>query len=388
MARKVKWISSDRAGAPTLSATKGSYVSLLDAVLVNGFNIKSVSAPVASSGVVTLPVGSGHGFVKDDVVLIAGATGSYAALNSEFDVVSVDSTSVSVAASVPDGSVSGTLTVKFAPLGWDKIFGDTLTGAYRSKDITSSQGCLRVDHTTYANAALIKCFKSMSSIDTGVDQFPTSAQMSSKFLFWPAMVTAPRWNIVGDGKTFYFTVSTLGNTYLSPTTSQYGMWAGDFEDWRPGGAYNFGVSGFFNNTINTSDATCTGFPQYSNFGASYDTEFIMRDYLGVTASAGANSVSVLSGTSGSYVGPSVTADSLASRVDGGVATFPVVLLEHLPSNGGKIVRGKYRGAYVPICGAQSTTDYVISPTVDDPAGRMLVIVCNQSCAMFDLKGAW
>lgn len=386
MVRKVKWAASDRAGAPVLSGTKGALPALLNAVLVTGYNIKSVTGATAASGAVTLPVGSGHGFAKDDVVLVEGATGVYAALNAEFDVISTDAISVTVSASVPDGAVTGSITVKFAPLGWESPFSRTNVCTYRSKNLTSSRAVLRVDHDTNERNVIVTGYESMSSINTGVNQFPSVAQLGSDSYRWPVSDTANtssrRWQIIGDDKTFYLILAPA-RTASSPTTAQFGVGFGDIEDWRPGSVFSAWISGSKGPVATMAfDLYNFAMPVYASFH-----NYLQRDYTGVTPSTLAAATVPGALIADMAIGRNIAPDGVASRVDGGITAAPALVVE-----AGNLIRGKYRGLYWPYVGGQGTTDYIITPTVGDPAGRMLLIggdtAYGQFCCLFDLKGAW
>ena len=69
----VKFFKSTMQGAPQLPAAWGAMTALLDAVLVSGFNLKSVTTLTSSAGVATLTIASGHGYWVDQVIAVAGA---------------------------------------------------------------------------------------------------------------------------------------------------------------------------------------------------------------------------------------------------------------------------------------------------------------------------
>ena len=113
-------LHSGLSGAPSLSfAANGSLNALLLATLVNGFNTQAVSSATAAGGVVTFNFATAPGFPAKYTVVIEGATN--ASVNGTFRVQSSASNQVLVAIpGVPDGAVGGTMTMKFAPLGWTR----------------------------------------------------------------------------------------------------------------------------------------------------------------------------------------------------------------------------------------------------------------------------
>ena len=65
MSNKVKWMHNGFAGAPVLTNNWGSLTALLDACLVNGFNLKTVTALSRTDDTATATIGTGHGFMVD-----------------------------------------------------------------------------------------------------------------------------------------------------------------------------------------------------------------------------------------------------------------------------------------------------------------------------------
>jgi hypothetical protein len=232
----VKNFNSTMSGAPALSGTAGSLVALLDAVLVNGFDIKTASALTVAGGVASMPFTGSHSAQVDSVISISGITGAYASLNGEQKVTAVGAGVVRFATTAADGAASGTVTFKMAPLGWLKPFTGTNLAAYKSGDVAATGMLLRVDDTgTFF--ARVRGFESMTDISTGLGPFPTDAQMSGGG-YWTksnvASATAVPWAIHGDGRLFYFTAlcgaATAANM-LGGVTRCFG----DMAALRPGG---------------------------------------------------------------------------------------------------------------------------------------------------------
>jgi hypothetical protein len=193
----IKFLHSGMAGAPGLTNAAGALVGVLDAVLVNGFNERTASALSVTSSVATATLPSGHGFEIDSVVLVAGATPSE--LNGEKRVTGVTAEAITFASTSPNGAATGTITVRCAPLGWEKAFSGTGAAAYRSTDPTSTQMFLSVSaDTAAATVATVYGYEAMSSATVGTGPFPSTASGVSK-----SPGAAARWLFVGDSKTFY-----------------------------------------------------------------------------------------------------------------------------------------------------------------------------------------
>src|SRR5574338_427743 len=143
MTLPVKYFHGQMTGAPVLSGTAGSRIAVLDACLINGFEV-------------------------NQVVLVAGATGGAAALNGEWCVTAVSSTWIQFACpGIGDQTATGTITVKAAPSGsWSKVFSGTNKAAYKSTDPAATGCLLRVDDTS-AQYAVVRGYETMTDVDTG-----------------------------------------------------------------------------------------------------------------------------------------------------------------------------------------------------------------------------
>jgi hypothetical protein len=310
----VKNFNSTMSGAPALSGTAGSLIALLDAVLVNGFDIKTASALTVAGGVASMPFTGAHSAQVDSVISISGITGAYASLNGEQKVTAVAAGVVRFATSAADGTASGTISFKMAPLGFAKPFAGTSLGAYKSSDLAATGMLLRVDDTG-AQFARVRGFESMSDINTGLGPFPTDTQMSGGG-YWAksnaASSAAVPWAIHGDGRLFYFT-ATPGiasvSTYLGGVTRVFG----DMLPLRPGGDPFACYLNYSNQAaaLGQVDGAVGGGGDVARFAAP-------RDYTGLGSAvvhgkypytyASASSTSGIGGVLGSF--PSVVDGSL------------------------------------------------------------------------------
>jgi len=208
MGTKTKIFTSAMTGAPALSGTAGALISVLDAVLVNGFGLGTLTSLVVSGGIATATYGSGHPFTPGSVALFAGATP--AGLNGEKRVLSTAANTVTFdATGISDQTATGTITSKVAPAGWSKLYSGTNLAAYK---IISPQGTgcvLRVDDTG-TTVARVRGYEAMSDISTGTGPFPTTAQQAAPGLWWSksnaASAAARPWRIVADDRGVYFFV--------------------------------------------------------------------------------------------------------------------------------------------------------------------------------------
>lgn len=163
------------AGAPQLTGAAGSYIAILDAVLVNGY-----------------------------------------------------------------GSKPG--------LGWTKEFTGTNIAVYRNNtSIPESTGMyLRIDDSN-VNHATVRCYKTMSDINTGTDVIPNPNYESQSNIIWfkhySGVPGTPRqWYVIGDERTVYGFNCTSTNS--TPLTLYSHMWGfGDYISYVPSNQWNYMLFG-------------------------------------------------------------------------------------------------------------------------------------------------
>lgn len=267
----VKWFHSGMQGAPVMSNQWGDMISVLDACLVTGFNLKAVDAITSAGGIATVSIPTGHLFKQDQVILISGC--EQAQYNGEQRVLSVTSNTLTYAVSgnpQSPATTQGTIQCKMAPLGWEKAFSGVNKAAYRSLDPASPRHFLRVDDSLKANQgfgnydtgwakwANVGICENMTDIDTIVGaQAPFDpiwpeqnwkSRASDHFgwhkwyhgrtvgyeTYGDSGAGARQWVIVGDGRLFYF------YTTYAPGYNWYtmvGYCFGDPISFKPGDAY-------------------------------------------------------------------------------------------------------------------------------------------------------
>lgn len=179
MSELVKHYQHTMQGAPQLSNIWGSMISVLDTLLVTGFNFKSVlgvSKESTESLTATISVASEHGFIARQVVRIKDSTNGW---NGDYKVLSVSTSSIVVEclASHPT-TISGTAQVFTSPLDWEIVFSTSAGStepkrAYRSTH-PDSLGLILLVHdfcvsgaaATGAKFAKVAMVSSMSDINT------------------------------------------------------------------------------------------------------------------------------------------------------------------------------------------------------------------------------
>ena len=212
----VKWFDNTMRGAPTINGTAGALIAALDACFITGFGPVTPTGITVSGGIATATLPSGQSFAQHAVVLVSGATPT--ALNGEARVLTSSSTQITFATTAADGAASGTIEIRYAPVGgWDKVFTGTNKAVYRSADVTGPRHYLRVDDTG-TTFARVRGFESMTDVDTGTGPFPTDAQMSGGGYWHKSTVantTANKWRLYGDSQLIL--VGIAGASGQSPT---------------------------------------------------------------------------------------------------------------------------------------------------------------------------
>lgn len=204
--KKTKLFTSAMPSAPVLSGTAGSLIAVLDAVLVNGFGLVSVTSLTVAGGIATANVSAGHSMQVDCVGLIAGATP--AGLNGEKRILSIAGNSFTFdATGIADQTATGTITAKVAPAGWTKAFSGTNLAAYKIAPPEGTGFYLRVDDTG-TTVARVRGYETMSDVNTGTGLFPTTADFAGSGLWWSkshvASAATRPWRIAADDQGFYY----------------------------------------------------------------------------------------------------------------------------------------------------------------------------------------
>ena len=209
--------------APQLTNNFGCILSVLDAALINGIQIGTVSSMTATGKIVTAVFGTAHNLMQYQVIKIAGA--NQAEYNVEARILTVpNATTITFElATVPSvATATGAISCSLPPLGWEKPFSSTSAtggkGAYRSKNLLlPSRPFLRVVDeldpvwtSTYAKYAKVGLVEDMTDIDTmlGVQAPYDSASPDKNWVGSGSGATA----INGWAKWYYSHYYTLGDT--------------------------------------------------------------------------------------------------------------------------------------------------------------------------------
>lgn len=332
----VKWAVSSMLGAPVLNGAAGSMIAVLDAFLVNGFGTKAVDNAQVTNGVCRLAITGTSAALDHSVIVLVGVTGGGAVLNGEQRVKAATASYVEFACSQPDGPLTGTITFKIAPLGWEKAFSKTNVAVYRSVDPAGARPFLRVDDTN-ALYARVQEFESMSDVDTGVGTAPASVAGG---YFWhkrqAAAATGVYWVLAGDSRLAYVCVAPHASA-LATSASGLGLYChavGDINSYRSGDAWSPTICGAPSATF--SDVSGCVFT--SNLSTGMTMQRLSAGMGGAVQVGRATA-----GTAGSVSGNDGAMGPFPSRADNGLRLSGIVLSDGLMATNGP--RGELPGAY-------------------------------------------
>lgn len=389
MSSTPKFFTDAMGGAPQLTGVAGSLIAILDACLVNGFGLKTADSVTVAGGIATMNFSTGHSFEAHSIALIAGATP--AGLNGEQRILSVSTNTATFATSAPNGTATGTITAKVAPLGWTKVYSGTNKAVYKPSAVEASSAMLRVDDTG-TTAARVRMYESMTDIDTGLNVAPTEAKVPGGLYWWKsstASAVTRMWTIFGDDRNVYFAPAV----YSSATNNVATIHAfGDLVSYKSGDAFPGCLIG---DTAVVSSSTQLGNAAY---GATGHGTQIVRSHTGIGGSISAERR------------PLVGGNGIASGADNTLGPFPA------PINNGLMLtrmlvapspmltygpRGILPGLlYVPQTGTgngqflrgavvDGTGEFVGRKVYAIPqSGSAASTPTNDYAAFFDLTGPW
>lgn len=221
----VKNYRSDDVGLSKISAAAGSFVGLLDACLVTGFNLRTLDSLTYDSATDLFvgTVGSGHGYRLNQIVVVGGASPSQ--FNCEIWITAITATTFTGKAHISDArpasaAASGTMTVKAAPQGsWSKPYAsaDGTKAVFRMESPESSKCCLRIDNSLgcddyYGMYCLVDGYETMSGLDSGINQFGYFAAGSNSWgLRSRTSYSDSPWMLFADGAAFWVFFKIMGN---------------------------------------------------------------------------------------------------------------------------------------------------------------------------------
>lgn len=189
-------LHSGMTGALKCAGVVNNLNSLLHTCLVTGWNTKAVSSLVVEDNEATVTTSTNHDFQINENIVISGANQS--AFNDSFKIKAVlSNTEFTFDIAHSDTTATGTIEVKYVPLGWAREFNGTNISVYRAPE--GERAWLRVDDTL-AQYSTINAYEDMTNIDTGTGMIgPVYWKKSNQ-----ANTTIRNWILIGTKRSFYF----------------------------------------------------------------------------------------------------------------------------------------------------------------------------------------
>lgn len=264
-----RYVSSDMEGSPSLENTYGSLNNLLKVVLTEGFNKKSVVSitKLPSGGLWRIKLPLNHSFIVNQVVNIEGVVES--AFNKSFRVFQSDADSITIihlGDEVSATALEEGIYISVAPLGYELVYENLTTGilciknnAGASSSILKSVDALppnSYDKGWVKYARVVVCqsidssgkplglktpynkdFPDMEitgdkvSGATGIHGFakwdyaisPNSAASEAREIATSRGIFPTDWRVIGDDKTFYLMIRSMGKSNYSYNVLGYGI---------------------------------------------------------------------------------------------------------------------------------------------------------------------
>ncbi|WP_236589876.1 hypothetical protein [Ramlibacter aurantiacus] len=405
--------------------------NLLDAVLVNGFNLRTVASITREGNTATVTYATAHGYEVNQILQVEGA--EQAAYNGQYRITYVDSLTlrfVLATGSTPVTPATGTISTKAAALGFQIAYTGTQKRVYRSPNVQGSRPFIRVDDgmpvgytTTWAKFARVTIAESMSDVDTflpggrapfdpnnpNINEQGNGGTGTGGIYGWNKWYYASLWTnqssysessgdggnmartwfIVGDDRLFY--------VFLAPRNQNDGRMfyaAGEFNSFKAGDNYNSLLFA----TDRWSNAANSVTYWFDNGGAPWMFDFNGRYAMRAWHQTGGhmrlsmlsmmhtqNIGSIRSGYTGGITFP--------NGPDMGVIAHPIYLREENPAH----VRGLLPGPHYVMHNAPYAHREVLDNVIGQPGRKMMYVTCaggygsgeGNSCGMlFDITGPW
>ena len=201
-------------GAPTVSGVAGTRAPALDALLITGWGATTALAVSVAGGVGAATFNAGLSFEAPAIVAISGANEGI--LNGLARVLSSSSSAITFETDAPDGTYTGTIAFKYAPVPhWEHAFvpsGDVRV--YRSTDHRSAGHCWRVDDSKAQYFGIVG-YESMTADSAGTGLFPTAAQASAGGRIYASAIAnanAVRYWLIADSLALHTAFSAMSAT--------------------------------------------------------------------------------------------------------------------------------------------------------------------------------
>lgn len=318
---RTKYINSIHVNSPNILNEYGTLANFLKIVLVQGFNEKNVLSIEAVENILKLSLPINHGYCKDQVISIKGATQE--SLNKEYRVLKHTTETIEIIAPdnlTEDFSTLSEIVIKVAPLGYSIVFEDLDEGVvcFKNKSL-KSPGILKVIDKlppngykdTWAKYARIVIGQDIDSRGNFVDDvkapyhpsYPNSEITGDGvsgssgvhgFAKWEYStypngydmaesrtangVFPTDWRIIGDDKTFYLMIRSMGKNNFNYNLIGFGNYV-SFNDLETYNVCLQAKDGFMRANDNDSYAPARARAFFGALNTAY-AGFILKNIYG------------------------------------------------------------------------------------------------------------
>jgi hypothetical protein len=331
----VRVYRSTDANAPTCTGEVGKLIAILDACLVNGITLPSITSITRSGSIATITFSSAHNMVSFfNWVTLSGLDQSE--YNGEFLFTVVSTTVCTFTVSgTPATPATGTATAKKTGSGWTKSFSGTNLAAY--KQPAGNGFYLRVDDTGTTDARVVG-YEVMTDINTGTGDFPTAAQLAGGAYLRKssaASTTVRAWILIATQKGFYLWVDQAG----AVTSAQLNFFGDlDITGYKSTDAFHTAI------LVNGSAAGTTGVHNtVVSIATAIAGNYLTRSYTNTgTAVAAGKSIDAAGSKGTASIG--AAGEAYPSNVSGGLLYSDVIIHESAAA----ARRGRLPGILAPL----------------------------------------
>lgn len=269
--------------------------------------------------------------------------------------------------------------------GWGKAYSGTNLAAYRAP--SGNRLYLRVDDTGTTDARLV-CYATMSDVNTGTGQFPTSTQVSGGLYCKKsstADATGRGWVLVATQRCFYFfpeitATTTTWATTTSTTSGNGQMFFGEFTSYKPNDAYNTAIIA----TASASSSTgqlASKLAQVASTITGTTGHYLARGFSQFSASTVWSPLVPGDYSTSTVFGSATTLPAFPDPVTGGVLLAPIDIVEpYHPSLSNMVVRGRLPGLYCPVHNVPASNGDTFDGAGDLTGKTFMFVVAYSSSA--------
>lgn len=396
MAQEIVFYHSAMQGAPssTLNAA-GAAIAVLDACLVDGFNVNSVSTLTQTGGVATATTSGTNGFAIGDWVEVAGATPT--AYNGRVKVTGKPGANQFTYA-IDAGTASpasGTMTAKYPGAGWLKTAGGTNIAAYQAGAGSLGLWTQVEDNNPYGDAHAgmrVRLAQGWTALDTAT---VLGTQVNTH-------KATGGWMVIADRKTAYCFFGPFGGTVKSFHFGELTpFYVGDAFSAFISSGRNNGPTSFYDEAASSpgSDYVGSNFPTAN--GGSLDpgqSAYHLRGISQVGGSVAASAI-MMPGTNHGFggAGYAFRAQNLLvpSLADNSLPVSPIFNVENGGGSSLLTLRGRLRGMHWPLgrlsSGFVNGHQRLDAAVLDGVSQSALLVQCSLSGTrqlVFQIDGSW